>query len=52
MVCSRRQNAQALVEFGLIIALVAVVSIASLLLFGATVSQLLSTLSRTVTTYV
>ena len=40
--------AQALVEFGLILALVAVVSIAGLLVFGATVSQMMSSLSYTV----
>jgi Flp pilus assembly pilin Flp len=45
---SRSQAAQALVEFGLLLALVAVVSIGSLLLFGTTVSNLVSTLSHTV----
>jgi Flp pilus assembly pilin Flp len=47
---SRSQAAQALVEFGLLLALVAVVSIGSLLLFGATVGDLISTLSHTVST--
>ena len=47
---SRSQAAQALVEFGLLLALVAVVSIGSLLLFGATVGDLISTLSHTVFT--
>jgi Flp pilus assembly pilin Flp len=45
---SRSQAAQALVEFGLLLALVAVVSIGSLLLFGSTVGDLISTLSHTV----
>jgi Flp pilus assembly pilin Flp len=45
---SRSQAAQALVEFGLLLALVALVSIGSLLLFGATVGDLISTLSHTV----
>ncbi len=35
---SRREAAQSLVEFGLLIALVAVVCIAGLLIFGATVT--------------
>jgi Flp pilus assembly pilin Flp len=48
MLLTRRQGAQALVEFGFLLALVAVVSIAGLLLFGATVSQLMSSVSRTV----
>ena len=47
-VLSRTQAAQALVEFGLLLALVAVVSIGSLLLFGSTVGDLISTLSHTV----
>ena len=47
---SRREAAQALVEFGLLLALVAVVSVASLLLFGTTVGNLISTLSHTVST--
>jgi Flp pilus assembly pilin Flp len=45
---SRRQTAQALSEFGLILALVAVVAIAGLLVFGNTVSVLMSSLSHTV----
>ena len=45
---SAYQSAQTLVEFGLLLALVAVVAIAGLLLFGTTVSDLISTLSHTV----
>jgi Flp pilus assembly pilin Flp len=45
--CPRR-DAQALVEFSLLLALVAVVSIAGLLVFGSTVSDLMSNLSNTV----
>ncbi len=45
---SRREAAQSLVEFGLLIALVAVVCIAGLLIFGATVTSMMSTLSHTV----
>jgi Flp pilus assembly pilin Flp len=45
---SRREVAQSLVEFGLLIALVAVVCVAGLLIFGATVSSMMSTLSSTV----
>ena len=48
MVLSRHRHAQGLIEFGLIIALVAVVAIAGLLVFGATVSQLMSTTSHSV----
>jgi Flp pilus assembly pilin Flp len=44
----RREVAQALVEFGLLIALIAVVAIAGLLVFGTTVRDLISTLSHTV----
>ena len=44
----RRLEAQALVEFGLLLALVAVVAIAGLLIFGGTVSTMMSTLSTTV----
>jgi Flp pilus assembly pilin Flp len=44
----RRQPAQGLVEYGVILALVAVVSIAGLMVFGGAVSQLISTLSSTV----
>jgi Flp pilus assembly pilin Flp len=45
---SRRQSAQSLTEFGLLLALVAIVAIAGLLVFGATVSSMMSTLSHTV----
>jgi Flp pilus assembly pilin Flp len=45
---SRREAAQGLVEFGLLLALVAVVAIAGLLIFGGTVSSMMSTLSATV----
>ena len=45
---TRRQAAQGLVEFGLLLALVAVVAIAGLLLFGGAVSSMMSTLSHTV----
>jgi Flp pilus assembly pilin Flp len=45
---SRHQAAQSLVEFGLLLALVAVIAIAGLLLFGATVSSMMSSLSNTV----
>ena len=45
---TRRQAAQGLVEFGLMLALVAVVSIAGLALFGATVSDLMSKTSHSV----
>ena len=48
LVQSRRQAAQTLVEFGLLLALVAVVAIAGLLLFGTTVGDLISTLAHTV----
>jgi Flp pilus assembly pilin Flp len=48
LVLTRRQAAQGLVEYGVILALVAVVSIAGLIVFGGTVSQLISTLSSTV----
>ena len=44
----RSEPAQGLVEFGLLLALVAVVAIAGLLVFGTTVSDLISTLSHTV----
>jgi len=40
--------AQSLVEFGLLLALVAVVAIFGLLIFGDTVSSMMSTLSHTV----
>ena len=45
---SQAQRAQALVEFGLLLALVAVVAIAGLIVFGGTVSSMMSTLSHTV----
>jgi Flp pilus assembly pilin Flp len=45
---SKRQRAQALSEFGLLLALVAVVAIAGLLFFGDNVSTMMSTLSHTV----
>jgi Flp pilus assembly pilin Flp len=45
---SRRQAAQGLVEFGLLLALVAVVAIAGLVVFGGTVSSMMSSLSATV----
>jgi Flp pilus assembly pilin Flp len=45
---SRRQTAQSLIEFGLLLALVAVVAIAGLLIFGGTVSSMMTTLSTTV----
>ncbi len=47
-VYSRPQAAQTLTEFALLLALVAVVAIAGLLLFGGTVSSMMSTLSHTV----
>ena len=43
-----RSHAQGLVEYGLIIALVAVIAIAALLLFGSTISNLLSNLGGSV----
>jgi len=45
---SPRERAQSLTEFGLLLALVAVVAIAGLLVFGNTVSSMMSTLSHTV----
>jgi Flp pilus assembly pilin Flp len=45
---SRHQRAQSLVEFGLLLALVAVVAIAGLIVFGGTVSSMMSNLSHTV----
>jgi Flp pilus assembly pilin Flp len=48
LVRTRREAAQSLVEFGLLLALVAVVAIAGLLVFGNTVSSMMSTLSNTV----
>jgi Flp pilus assembly pilin Flp len=44
----QRQRAQTLVEFGLLLALVAVVAVAGLIVFGSTVSSLMSDLSHTV----
>jgi len=44
----RSEPAQGLVEFGLLLALVAVLAIAGLLVFGTTVSGLISTVSHTV----
>ena len=44
----RREAAQSLIEFGLLLALVALVAIAGLLLFGNTVSSMMSTISNTV----
>ena len=41
-------RAQSLVEFGLLLALVAVVAVAGLMIFGGTVSSMMSTLSHTV----
>ncbi|MCA1646655.1 MAG: Flp family type IVb pilin [Chloroflexi bacterium] len=43
-----RQEAQGLVEYGLIIALVAVLAIAGLIVFGPAVSALLSSVSASV----
>jgi hypothetical protein len=43
-----RERAQGLVEYGLIIALVAVLAIAGLIIFGPAVSQLLSRLGGSV----
>jgi Flp pilus assembly pilin Flp len=48
LVHSRYEAAQSLVEFGLLLALVAVVAIAGLLIFGGTVSSMMSSLSGTV----
>ena len=45
---SGREPAQTLAEFALLLALVAVVAIAGLVLFGSTVSSMMSTLSHTV----
>lgn len=45
---SCRDSAQSLTEFALLLALVAVVAIAGLVLFGGTVSSMMSTLSNTV----
>jgi Flp pilus assembly pilin Flp len=48
VVRSARQEAQGLVEYGLIIALVAVLAVASLLIFRPAVSGLLSQMSGSV----
>jgi hypothetical protein len=45
---SHRERAQGLVEYGLIIALVAVIAIAGLIVFGPAVSSLLSRLGGSV----
>jgi Flp pilus assembly pilin Flp len=45
---NRYQTGQSLVEFGLLLALVAVVAIAGLLVFGGTVTSMMSSLSNTV----
>ena len=43
-----RKEAQGLVEYGLIIALVAVIAVAGLIIFGPAVSALLSTVGGSV----
>jgi pilus assembly protein Flp/PilA len=48
IIISNRERAQGLVEYGLIIALVAVVAIAGLIVFGPAVSSLLSRLGGSV----
>ena len=48
LVPSSREHAQGLVEYGLIIALVAVLAIAGLIIFGPAVSSLLSTVGGSV----
>jgi pilus assembly protein Flp/PilA len=48
MVYSARDKAQGLVEYGLIIALVAVIAIAGLIVFGPAVGSLLSRVSGSV----
>ena len=45
---SHHLRGQGLMEFGLLLALVAVVAIFGLLIFGNTVSSMMSTLSHTV----
>jgi Flp pilus assembly pilin Flp len=47
---SHHVRGQGLVEFGLLLALVAVVAIFGLLIFGNTVSSMISSLSYTVST--
>ena len=49
---SRQLRAQSLVEFGLLLALVAVVAVFGLMIFGDTVSSLISKLSYTVSSNV
>ena len=49
---SHHQRAQSLVEFGLLLALVAVVAVFGLMLFGDTVTTLISRVSHTVLTNV
>ena len=44
----RRESGQGLVEYGLIIALVAVLAIAGLIIFGPAISELLSNLGGSV----
>ena len=44
----RRESAQGLVEYGLVIALVAVLAIAALLVFGPAVTSLISNLGASV----
>jgi Flp pilus assembly pilin Flp len=43
-----RERAQGLVEYGLILAIVALLSVVGLLVFGATVSSLISTVANRV----
>jgi len=45
---ARRERAQGLVEYGLIIALVAVIAIAGLIVFGPAISVLLSNIGGSV----
>jgi pilus assembly protein Flp/PilA len=47
-IMQRRESAQGLVEYGLIIALVAVLAIAGLIIFGPAVSSLLSSVGGSV----
>ena len=48
MILLQKDRAQGLVEYGLIIALVAVVAIAGLIIFGPAVSKMLSALGGSV----
>jgi pilus assembly protein Flp/PilA len=48
MLLDHRERSQGLVEYGLIIALVAVIAIAALILFGSSISALLSSLGGSV----